>query len=73
VALGFATSKGVVMEISLFDAVSIIEYSPFKAENEVLLSPNMGFFVSQEVQYDIKREVNILKLVQKRKKSKLIF
>jgi len=46
----FATTNGVIMEITLIDSGKIIsEFSPFPNEKEVLLSPNLEFIVQNKV------------------------
>jgi len=48
-AMRFAGPQGVVMEINISTGKCISKYSFIKNESEVLLSPNMGFYVSEEV------------------------
>jgi len=48
-ALGFASPGGIIMEISVTTGKFIAEYSILANESEVLLSPNMGFYVATEV------------------------
>jgi hypothetical protein len=72
-AKGFASSNGVIICFDLFDAVSISAYSPFKNEAELLLSPNMSFIVMSELKFDHLINMDVVRLVQKKKKKVFIF
>jgi len=48
-AIRFAGSQGVVMELNILTGKCISKYSFVNLESEVLLSPNMAFYVSEEV------------------------
>jgi hypothetical protein len=48
VAKEFASTKGIILKLSIHNGKSISSYSPFPTENEILLSPNMKFIVTLE-------------------------
>jgi len=52
------------LKITIFNGKSIAEYSPFATENEIILSPNMDFFVSSEVYLDQENNYSFIDLVE---------
>ena len=46
-AIEYAGDSGVVLCIQVFNGKSIKDYSVFPREDEILLSPNMSFFISK--------------------------
>ena len=57
---------GIILEIQLLNAISIEDYSPFKNEKELLLSPNMKFLVTSDMNKDEVNSVYIIKLCQQK-------
>jgi len=44
VAQDFAGSSGIILKIKIFNGKSVVDYSPYATENEIILSPNMKIF-----------------------------
>jgi len=71
IAKEFAKQGGVIMEINISNGKLISDYSFVQQEHEILLSPNMGFYVYEETVRD--GEFFVLKLVQERVANTFVF
>ena len=73
IARAFATrgSNGVLFKIYVFNAKDISHYSVLQGENEMLLSPNMNFFVAQVCTEP--SGLLVVDLIQKKSDDKLIY
>ena len=70
-AIEFAGDSGVVLCIHVFNGKSIKEYSVFPQEDEILLSPNMAFFVAKPLFK--KGDTQFIKLVQEHPEGTFVF
>jgi len=61
----FAGKTGVIMKISILNGKSIVNYSAFPIEDEILLSPNLKLFVSEEL-YQGDDGYNYIDLIQEK-------
>eukprot|EP01124_Arcella_intermedia_P016334 TRINITY_DN22922_c0_g2_i1.p1 TRINITY_DN22922_c0_g2~~TRINITY_DN22922_c0_g2_i1.p1 ORF type:complete len:591 (-),score=110.94 TRINITY_DN22922_c0_g2_i1:547-2163(-) len=74
-AIGFATkdsNTGVLMKMKIKNGKSISGFSGF-GEDEILLSPNMGFFVSSELELRKEQKYYLLELVEESHDDLFIF
>jgi len=71
IAIKFARSQGVVMEINILTGKCISNYSFIKNESEVLMSPNMAFYVSEE--FFPEGDHFVVKLVQENPGNTFVF
>jgi len=71
IAKEFAGKDGVVMQISVENGKSIKEYSFLPREDEILLSPNMAFIVTEDI--FSKNDTLVIKLSQKKLPTNFCF